>query len=215
MKSCCLLYVMAFFLPFCCSIAYSQETQPIHLPKPQTSGGKPLMQALKDRHSTREFNTKKLPLQTLSNLLWAGFGINRPNGHRTAPSAVNWQDIDIYVAMEEGLYVYDAKGNRLKPILAEDIREMAGIQPFTQVAPVDLIYVSDQSKMARAGSQEQKDLYSAADTGFISQNVYLFCASEGLATVVIAMVDKPTLAKKMGLKSEQKIMLVQPVGHPK
>lgn len=197
------------------SLTYGQELKPIKLPTPQMTGGKPLMQALKDRHSSREFSTKKLPLQTLSNLLWAGFGINRPDGHRTAPSAINCQDIDIYVALQEGLYVYDAKANRLNPVLKEDIREKAGLQPFTQVAPIDLIYVSDQSRMSRAGSQEQKDLYSAADTGFISQNVYLFCSSENLATVVIAMVDKPALAKKMGLKPEQKIMLVQPVGYPK
>jgi len=206
--------VMIFVFMFS-TLTYGQEFKAIKLPVPQTAGGKPLMQALKERHSSRDFSDKKLPLQTLSNLLWAGFGVNRPNGHRTAPSAVNWQDIDIYVALQEGLYVYDAKANMLNPVLAEDIREITGLQPFTQVAPVDLIYVSDQSRMTRAGSQEQKDLYSAADTGFISQNVYLFCASENLATVVIAMVDKPALAKKMGLKPEQKIMLVQPVGYPK
>lgn len=196
------------------TMTYGQQLKPITLPEPQTTGGKPLMQALKERHSTREFSTKKLPLQTLSNLLWAGFGVNRPSGQRTAPSAVNWQDIDIYVAIEEGLFVYDAKANMLNPILAEDIRALTGMQPFPKIVPVDLIYVSDQSRMTRA-DQTQKDLYSAADAAFISQNVYLFCASEGLSTVVIAMVDKTTLAKKMGLKSEQKIMLVQPVGYPK
>jgi nitroreductase len=205
--------VMAFLFIFS-TVIYGQEFKAIKLPAPQTNDGKPLMQALKDRHSTRQFSTKKIPLQVLSNLLWAGFGINRPDGHRTAPSAVNWQDIDIYVAMEEGLYVYNAKANVLNPVLAEDIREITGMQPFTQVAPVDLIYVSDQSKMGKT-NQEMKDFFSAADTGFISQNVYLFCASEGIATVVIAMIDKPMLAKKMSLKSDQKIMLVQPVGYPK
>ncbi|MDD5454944.1 MAG: nitroreductase family protein [Candidatus Ratteibacteria bacterium] len=205
--------VMALMFIFS-AVTYGQELKPIKLPEPQMTGGKPLMQALKDRHSSREFDTKKLPLQILSNLLWAGSGVNRPSGQRTAPSAVNWQDIDIYVAMEEGLYIYDAKANALNPILAEDIRGMTGMQPFPKIVPVDLIYVSDQSRMTRA-DQPQKDLYSAADTGFISQNVYLFCASEGLSTVVIAMVDKPALAKKIGLKNEQKIMLVQPVGYPK
>jgi nitroreductase len=205
--------VMVFIFMFS-TLTYGQELKPIKLLEPQTTGGKPLMQALKDRHSSREFSTEKLPLQTLSNLLWAGFGINRPSGQRTAPSAVNWQDIDIYVALEEGLYIYDAKANILNQILAEDIRGLTGMQPFPKTAAVDLIYVSDQSRMTRA-EQGQKDLYSAADAAFISQNVYLFCASENLATVVIAMVDKPALAKKMGLKSDQKIMLVQPVGYPK
>ena len=206
--------VVAFIFMFS-TLTYGQELKPIKLLEPQTTGGKPLMQALKDRHSSREFSTEKLPPQVLSNLLWAAFGVNRPSGQRTAPSAVNWQDIDIYVAMEEGLYIYDAKINILNPVLAEDIRALTGLQPFPKTVPADLIYVSDQSRMTRAGSQEQKDLYSAADAGFISQNVYLFCASEGLATVVIAMIDKPTLAKKMGLKPEQKIILVQPVGYPK
>ncbi len=211
LQTICLVSAVIFIFS---TLTYGQELKPIKLLEPQTTGGKPLMQALKDRHSSREFSNEKLPPQVLSNLLWAAFGVNRPSGQRTAPSAVNWQDIDIYVAIEAGLYLYDAKANMLNPVLAEDIRGLTGMQPFPKTVPVDLIYVSDQSRMTRA-SQEQKDLYSAADTGFISQNVYLFCASEGLATVVIGMVDKPTLAKKMGLKPEQKIMLVQPVGYPK
>ena len=204
---------MVFLFMFS-TLTYGQELKPIKLLEPQTTGGKPLMQALKDRHSSREFDTKKLSLQTLSNLLWAGFGVNRPSGQRTAPSAVNWQDIDIYVALEEGLYIYDAKANMLNQVLAEDIRALTGLQPFPKTVPADLIYVSDQSRMTRA-DQGQKDFYSAVNTGFIGQNVYLFCASEGLATITIAMVDKPALAKKMGLRPDQKIMLVQPVGYPK
>ena len=173
------------------------------------------MEALKERHSTREFGTKKLSLQTLSNLLWAGFGINRPeSGKKTAPSAVNWQEIDIYVALPEGVYIYDAKANILKQILAEDIRTVIGSQPFIKEAPIVLIYIADQSRMGKM-DQNMKDFFSAANNGFISQNVYLFCASEGLSTVVIGMVDKPTLTKKLNLHPEQKIMLAQPVGYPK
>ena len=191
------------------------ELKSIRLPKPQTTGGKPLMQALKERKTTRSFSSKELPSQVLSNLLWAAFGINRPgSGKRTAPSAVNWQEIDIYVATPEGLYLYDAKGLKLKPVLTEDIRASTGVQDFTQEAPVNLIYVADYSRMGKA-KRADKNFYSATDTGFISQNVYLYCASEGLATVVLGRVDKPNLRKIMRLNDNQKIILTQPVGYPK
>jgi SagB-type dehydrogenase family enzyme len=150
----------------------------------------------------------------LSDLLWATFGINRPeSGKRTAPSAVNWQEIDIYVAIETGLYLYDAGENCLQPILAEDIRGATGLQAFVADAPVNLIFVADYSRMGTA-TQGDKDFYSATDTGFISQNVYLFCASEGLATVVRGLIDRETLAATMGLRSDQKITLAQTVGYP-
>jgi len=191
----------------------AQARDPIPLPKPHREGGKPLMQALTARKSERAFSKKPLPPQVLSNLLWAAFGINREDsGKRTAPSAVNWQEIDIYVALSGGLYLYDARAHRLNPVLAEDIRGIAGRQDFTGDAPVNLIYVADRSRMGGT-SEENKDFYSATDTGFISQNVYLFCASEGLATVVLGYVDKPTLSKKMGLRADQRIILTQPVGY--
>ena len=173
------------------------------------------MQVLKDRKTSREFSPEKLPLQILSNLLWAAFGVNRSDsGKRTAPSANNRQEIDIYVATAEGFYLYDAKSHALMPVLAEDIREKTGRQPFVKDAPVNLVYVADLAKMGTA-SQADKDFYSAADTGFISQNVYLYCASEGLATFVRAMVDRPILAKAMNLRPDQKIILAQSVGYPK
>lgn len=193
----------------------TQELKPIQLAKPQTDGGRPLMQVLKDRKSSREFSTEKLPEQVLSNMLWAAFGVNRPDsGKRTAPSAVNWQEIDIYVATADGLFLYDAKAHTLKPILAEDIRAATGRQAFVKEAPVNLIFVADFSKMGRA-SEDDKVFYSAADTGFISQNVYLYCASEGLATVVRGLVDRPALRKIMKLRDDQKIILAQTVGYPK
>ena len=157
----------------------AQEQKPVVLPKPQTDGGKPLMQVLKERKSGRDFSPEKLPPQMLSNLLWAAWGVNRPDGRRTAPSASNRQEIDIYVATAEGLYLYNAKDHQLEPVLKEDIRAATGRQPFVGQAPLNLIYVADQAKMGRAD-----DAMAYADTGFISQNVYLFCASEGLATVV-------------------------------
>ena len=135
----------------CPMLTLGQELKPLLLPAPQTSGGKPLMQALKDRHSTREFSPEKLPPQVLANLLWAAFGINRPDtGKRTAPSAMNWQEIDVYVATAEGLYVYDPKGNKLDPVLAEDVRGATGMQPFVKDAPVDLVYVADWRRRGQA-----------------------------------------------------------------
>lgn len=195
-------------------LSYSQELKPIKLPEVQKDGGKSLMQALSLRKTAREFSNEKLPLQVLSNLLWAAWGINRPEtGGRTAPSAVNWQEIELYVAMQEGLFVYDAKANVLNPVLAKDIRAATGRQDFVKDVPVNLIYVADFSKIT--ASDQDKVFYSAADTGFISQNVYLFCASEGLATVVRNLVDKPALAKTMNLKDQQKVILTQSIGYPK
>jgi len=194
------------------SCVLAQDLKPIVLPQPQTDGGRPLMQVLKDRKTTRDFAPDKLPPQILSNLLWAAFGVNRPDGGRTAPSAMNRQEMDIYVATAEGLFLYDAKGNRLEPVLAQDVRPATGTQSFVATAPLDLIYVADLSK---AGSGADSDLYTAADTGFIAQNVYLFCASEGLATVVRGSIDRAALAKAMKLRPEQKIILSQTVGYPK
>jgi len=199
----------------CAALASPQELKPVPLPPPQTSGGVPLMQALKDRHSSREFSTQKIPPQVLSNLLWAAFGVNRPDsGKRTAPSAMNWQEVDIYVATQDGLYVYDAKANALNPVLAQDVRGETGVQSFVSEAPVDLVYVADFAKTGRGGGEDQIR-YTAADTGFIAQNVYLFCASEGLAVVVRGSVDRPALAKLMKLRPSQKIILAQTVGYPK
>lgn len=195
--------------------ASAQDLKPVQLPPPQTDGGKPLMQVLKERKSTRAFSPEKLPGQMLGNLLWAAFGINRPDsGQRTAPSAMNRQEIDIYVATAGGLYLYDAKDNTLQPVLADDVRAATGVQPFVKDAPVELVYVADYARLGR-GTDDEKNIYAAADTGFIGQNVYLFCASEGLATVVRGSVDRTALAKTMKLRPEQKIILAQTVGYPK
>jgi nitroreductase len=190
----------------------AQDLKPIPLPQPQTEGGRPLMQVLKERKTSRDFAPDKLPQQLLSNLLWAAFGVNRPDGKRTAPSAMNWQEMDIYVATGEGLFLYDAKGNRLEPVLAQDIRQATGTQSFVATAPLDLVYVADLSK---AGSGPDTELFTAANAGFISQNVYLFCASENLATVVRGSIDRVALAKAMKLRPEQRIILAQTVGYPR
>jgi SagB-type dehydrogenase family enzyme len=193
----------------------AEELKTIKLQPPQLDRGKMLMQALKDRQTSRSFSSKKLPLNVLSNLLWAACGINRPeSGKRTAPSAVNWQEIDIYVADQDGVYLYDGKDNSLKPILHKDIRALTGKQSFVADAPINLIYVADLSRMGER-SEEEKNFYSAVDTGFISQNVYLYCASEGLSTVVRGAVDRDVLSQVMKLTSKQKVILVQTVGYPK
>ncbi len=194
--------------------AAAQNLKTIKLPPPQTDGGRPLMQVLKDRKSTRDFGPGTLSPQTLSNLLWAAFGINRPDGRRTAPSAMNWQEVSIYVATPDGVYIYDAKDNALNPVLAGDFRAAMGTQSYVKDAAVNLAYVSDLSKTGTAASSEA-EMYTAADVGFIAQNVYLYCASEGLATVVRAGINKPALAKTLNLQPQQKIILAQSVGYPK
>jgi SagB-type dehydrogenase family enzyme len=196
------------------TLAVAQQLKPVELPAPQTTGGMPLMQALKSRHSTREFSSRKLPLQMLSNLLWAAFGVNRPeSGKRTAPSAMNWQEIDIDVATADGFYVYDAKGNKLDPVLAEDVRAATGTQSYVGDAPVNLVYVADLAKVSRASAGDLV-LYNGADTGVIAQNVYLFCASEGLGAVVRGSINRAALAKTMKLRPDQRIILAQTVGYP-
>jgi nitroreductase len=193
----------------------AQDSADIALPKPQLDKGRPLMQVLKDRKSSRAFDSKPLPLQELSNVLWAGFGVNRPEtGGRTAPSAMNMQEIDVYVALPEGLYLYDAKNNVLKKVLAKDLREQTGKQPFVKEAPVNIIFVADLSKMKKP-DEAHKKIYAAADASFISQNIYLYCASEGLATIVRGAVDRPPLAAAMQLRTDQEIIFAQSVGYPK
>jgi SagB-type dehydrogenase family enzyme len=191
----------------------AQAQKPIELKPP--AAGNSFLQLLAKRSSSREFSSEPLPINILAGLLWAAFGINRPeSGRRTAPSASNRQEIDIYVAASHGLYLYDAKSNALKPILTGDIRALTGRQAFVKDAPINLVYVSDYTRFDK-GTEEEKLVYSAADTGFISENVYLYCASEGLATVVRAGIDKPALAKAMKLRPEQKIIFAQSVGYPK
>jgi SagB-type dehydrogenase family enzyme len=187
---------------------------PVSLPKPVTSGGKPLMQALSERKSGREFASRELPPQVLSNLLWAAWGINRPDGRRTAPSAMNRQTIDVYVVRADGAYLYDAGKNQLSPVAAADLRAAAGTQSFVGQAPLNLVYVSDYSKMGHASEAEQAT-FAGAEAGFIGQNVYLYCASEGLATVIRASINREPLAKALKLKASQHIVLAQTVGYPK
>jgi SagB-type dehydrogenase family enzyme len=196
--------------------AYSQEARAvIKLPAPTTQGGMPLMQALKETKSSRDFSAKELPLEVISDMLWAASGINRPQtAQRTSPTAKNMQEIDMYLVKADGVYVYDHKAHALVPVVSGDIRALTGEQPFVKDAPVNLVFVADFAKMGESSSTDA-DFYSATDTGFMSQNVYLYCASTGLATVVRGWMYKPALAKAMKLRPDQKIILAQTVGYPK
>jgi len=197
------------------SWAAAADLTDIVLPTPRMEGGKPLMQALKERQSARAFSTKTLPAQMVADLLWAAFGINRSDsGKRTAPSARNWQEVDVYAVMEDGAYLYDAKANSLRAVAKGDLRKLTGTQEFVVTAPLNLVYVADITKMKEAAPKDQA-LYSGADVGFISQNVYLFCASEGLATVVRGSVNRNALAKALNLPEQKRIILTQTVGYPR
>ena len=190
------------------------QNKSISLPEPKKTGGKPLFEALAMRQTARSFADKELDLQTLSNLLWAANGINRAeDGLRTAPSAVNWQEIDIYVSMINGVYIYNAKENMLELHMSNDIREATGNQPFVKDVPVNLIYVADFTRMSDR-AEDVKHWYSAADAAFIAQNVYLFSASEGLATVVRGAVEKVELKKVLKLPEHKHVVLCQSVGFP-
>lgn len=185
----------------------------IVLPTPEKEGGLPLMEALMKRRSGRTFSEKELDLQTLSNLLWATFGYGMGGKRRTAPSSHNRQETDIYVALASGTYIYRPAENILEMVLADDIRPLTGLQDFVAVAPLNLIFVADTSKIT--GKDERGTVETAyVDTGFISQNTYLYCASAGLVTVTRAMIDKVALGAKLSLRPEQIITLSQTVGYP-
>jgi len=187
--------------------------QSIDLPAPQKTGGMPLMDALARRSTARAFATNELSPQQLSSLLWAAFGVNRPDGRRTAPSARNFQETDIYVLLKSGTYVYSAVSNRLDLVVAEDLRALGGTQAFVKDAPVTLIFVADLTKTG--GNNEGSKNTANIDVGYISQNVYLFSASEGLVTGARGSVDRTVLGSKLKLRPEQLIVLAQSVGQPK
>lgn len=184
----------------------ASELKPIQLPKPEITGGMPLMQALSARKTTRAFIDKPLPPQSLSNLLWAAFGVNRPRAvksdlGRTAPSAYNKQDITLEVVLANGVYVYDAEANLLRPVLSGDMRGAISPAPAAHAA-VTIIYVAPA-----------KDDYAQVDVGFIAQNVYLFAASEGM-NAWFYTVHAQDVAAKLGLSADRSVLYAQSVGYP-
>jgi nitroreductase len=191
--------------------AVAQELKPVALPPPRMTGGLPLQQALQARQSQREFAPDALPPQVLSDLLWAAWGISRPDsGKRTAPSAMNRQEMDVYAVLADGAYLYEPKAHQLLPVAAGDLRAATGTQGYVAGAPLNLVYVS----RAAGGPAEDQLIYGGSQAGFISENVYLFCASEGLATVVRGSVQRGDLARALGLAPDRKIILAQTVGYP-
>lgn len=213
-KSIIFLFLILFFN----GILLTVSAQDITLPAPDKTGGKPLMQALNERQSIRTFTKENLTQQQLSDLLWAGWGINRADQKkRTAPSARNVQEIEVYVALPTGLYLYIAESNLLKQINNKDLRKLCGTQDFVAEAALNLVYVADMSKLGKKEGDviKDSDLFSSyANTAFIAQNVYLYCASANLGCVIRGMVPKDKLAPEMGLRSNQVIILSQTVGVP-
>lgn len=194
------------------SVALAEEVR--SLPAPRKYVGRPLMQALQARRSIREYSTRPLPAQVLSELLWAAYGINRPSGERTAPYWRHIMVIDVYAAMADGLWLYDPKEHALRRHLGADIRAQTGLQDFVASAPLNLVYVVHGERMTDV-SPEDRRLYGSVDAAFAGQNVYLYCASEGLATVFRGAVDYPKLARAMQLGEGQFVAFAQTVGYPR
>jgi nitroreductase len=185
------------------------------LPPRSLSGGMPLMSALSSRQSQRDFAPEPLAAQALSDLLWAAGGINRHDvGGRTAPSAMNSQEVLLYVAMPQGLFLYEPTPHALVLTVASDVRRITGNQDFVDTAPLDLVFVADHTRMKRVPAA-QREAYAFAAAGAMAQNVYLYCASEGLATVIRAWFDRDALSRAMGLDADRQLLLSQTVGVPK
>lgn len=185
------------------------------LPEPTKTGGKPLMQALSERSSSRNFIDKDLTNQQLSDLLWAAYGINRPElGKHTAPTSRNRQDIEIYITTKDGVFLYKPIEHQLEQIIEGDKREIAGLQEFVKTAAVNLLYVSDFDKLGDA-ADDKKMMTAATHCGFIGQNVYLYCASEGLITVFRAMIDRDLIRETLNLTENKRVIYGQTVGYSK
>jgi SagB-type dehydrogenase family enzyme len=179
---------------------------------PSLSGGMPLMSALAARRSQREFAPEPLPEQTLSDLLWAIGGINRHAlGGRTAPSAMNAQEVLLYVAMPQGVYLYAPAEHELQLTVAADVRQVTGQQDFVDTAPMDLVFVADHARMAQI-PVAQREAFAFTAAGAMAQNAYLYCASAGLATVLRAWFDRDALTQAMGLGTQHQLLLAQTVG---
>jgi nitroreductase len=172
------------------------------------------MEALAARRSSREFAPDALPPALLSGLLWAAFGVNRPDGGRTAPTAINAQEIEVFAALPTGAYRYDAARSELQLVAAADVRRVTGYQDFVDDAPLDLVYVADYTRL-RLVPAAARESYSSAAAGAISQNVYLYAAAHGLATVIRAWIDRDAIAAALGLTHDHQVLFSQTVGFPK
>jgi SagB-type dehydrogenase family enzyme len=189
----------------------------IKLNPPDLNKGISLMQALKKRKSTRDMSDKKLTLQQLSDLLWSADGVNRPEGKRTSPAAMGIYCVDIYVVLPEGVYLYDSAKHELKSVAKGDFRKAAGVQDFVFITPVNLVYVFTLKTPKNAPgnvSEERRKAWGDVEVGCMVQNVYLYCASQGLASVVRGMLDQKKFGETIKVKPEQ-IVVAQTIGYPK
>jgi nitroreductase len=193
--------------------AQGDATPQIALPAPEKTGGLALMEAIAKRRSGREFSPRELPPPVLANLLWAANGISSDDGRRTAPSAMNAQEIDIYVALPSGAYRYDAAANALQLVAGRDVRRVTGYQDFVDEAPLDLVYVADHGRM-KLVPVAMRESYASIAAGAVAENVYLFAAANGLATVLRAWIDREAIASALGLGHDQQVLLSQTVGFP-
>jgi nitroreductase len=192
----------------------THELGVVELPAPTWARAAPIVDILNARRSTREFSSRPLALPALSALLWSAFGVNRPaTGGRTAPSAHGWKSIQVYAVLRDGAYRYDAGAHAMRLVRAGDLRSLTGTQTFVGGAPLDLVYVADFARMGEA-TAEERTFYAAADAAAIGQNVSLFCACTGLATVVRGLINRGKLAAALGLPVGHRIVLAQTVGHP-
>ena len=202
-----------------------QKLQSIVLPKPETDGGKSILASLLERKTTRTISSKELPIQVISNLLWAGFGVNRETSGfgkkgRTAPSASNSQEIDLYVALPGGVYIYEATQHHLLPVAEGDFRARSG-RRGAATAPLNIFYIVDISRYdlgptqpdRAIGDPEVQKSYYYTDTGFIAQNIYLYAASFGLAAW-FHNCDKENTVREFNLKPTQHVLFAQTVGYP-
>lgn len=213
MKSRAIILIISIFFGWGICSGYAQVIETINLPPAQKTGGMSLMEALQNRQSQRSFSSRELSQQQISNLLWAAYGINRPNGFRTVPSARTYNEFDIYIIKPEGWFVYNPEQHAMLKMGNEDLREYAGTQDFVKTAPLNLVFVADFNRMTNADDEFRK-FYSATDVGYISQNVYLYCASVGLATIVRGQIDKAKAKEVLKLRPDQHVILAQTVGYP-
>ncbi|MBO7596692.1 MAG: nitroreductase family protein [Bacteroidales bacterium] len=201
----CLIMATTFFV----------SAQNVKLPEPDKNVSMTLYQALQQRKSVREYSTKDIDDMKLSQLLWAAVGINRPDGHLTAPTAVNAQDITVYVCRKDGAYLYVAKDNTLQKVSDKDLRKsVASAQAFAAEAPISLVIVTDNAKF-RGGSTNGPTISGAIDAGYVSQNIDLACEALGLCTVPRATMDKDALQKELKLTDSQNPILNHPIGYKK
>ncbi|MBP5503452.1 MAG: nitroreductase family protein [Bacteroidales bacterium] len=191
------------------------SAQNVKLPEPDKNVSMTLYQALQQRKSVREYSTKDIDDMKLSQLLWAAVGINRPDGHLTAPTAVNAQDITVYVCRKDGAYLYVAKDNTLQKVSDKDLRKsVASAQAFAAEAPISLVIITDNAKF-RGGSTNGPTISGAIDAGYVSQNIDLACEALGLCTVPRATMDKEALKKELKLTDSQNPILNHPIGYKK